>query len=162
MSPNGGERGEEGRSGAEQRHRTWGANVGEEHVLGTQRRTPLSSSLTSETATGSWAPKRAVRPLRLPAADNVPLCPQQGQILRKREFFIDNLLVQIHFIIVMIRWTGLAPWEFEFQRGQIPTPTDAMLHPWRPCWYYSRSLTGKHTLPAGGTAAIYCIVMFVY
>ena len=30
------------------------------------------------------------------------------------EFFIDNLLVRIHFIIVMIRRTGLAPWEFEF------------------------------------------------
>ena len=28
--------------------------------------------------------------------------------------FIDNLLVRIHFIIVMIRWTGLASWEFEF------------------------------------------------
>ena len=27
---------------------------------------------------------------------------------------IDNLLVRIHFIIVMIRWTGLAPWEFAF------------------------------------------------
>ena len=35
------------------------------------------------------------------------------KILREREFFIDNLLVRIHFIIVMIRWTGLAPWEFE-------------------------------------------------
>ena len=23
-------------------------------------------------------------------------------------------LVRIHFIIVMIRWTGLVPWEFEF------------------------------------------------
>ena len=33
---------------------------------------------------------------------------------REREFFIDNLLVRIHFIILMIRWTGLAPWEFEF------------------------------------------------
>ena len=33
---------------------------------------------------------------------------------RENEFFIDNLLVRIHFIIVMIRWTGLAPWEFEF------------------------------------------------
>jgi len=31
---------------------------------------------------------------------------------REREFFIDNLLVRINFIIVMIRWTGLAPWEF--------------------------------------------------
>ena len=30
---------------------------------------------------------------------------------RERDFFIDNLLVRIHFIIVMIRWTGLAPWE---------------------------------------------------
>ena len=29
----------------------------------------------------------------------------------QREFFIDNLLVRIHCIIVMIRWTGLAPWE---------------------------------------------------
>jgi len=33
---------------------------------------------------------------------------------RERKFFIDNLLVRIHFIIVMIRWTGLAPWGFEF------------------------------------------------
>ena len=32
----------------------------------------------------------------------------------EREFVIDNLLVRIHFIIVMIRWTGLAPWELEF------------------------------------------------
>ena len=30
------------------------------------------------------------------------------------EFLIENLLVRNHFIIVMIRWTGLAPWEFEF------------------------------------------------
>ena len=32
----------------------------------------------------------------------------------EKEFCIDNLLVRIHFIIVMIRWTGLAPWDFEF------------------------------------------------
>ena len=32
----------------------------------------------------------------------------------ERELFIDNLLVRIHCIILMIRWTGLAPWEFEF------------------------------------------------
>ena len=31
----------------------------------------------------------------------------------EREFFIDNLLVRIHYVIVMIKWTGLAPWEFE-------------------------------------------------
>ena len=30
------------------------------------------------------------------------------------EFFIDNLLVRIHFIIVMIGRTGLASWEVEF------------------------------------------------
>ena len=35
-------------------------------------------------------------------------------MLPEAEFFIDNPLVRIHFIIVMIRWTGLAPWEFEF------------------------------------------------
>jgi hypothetical protein len=33
---------------------------------------------------------------------------------REREFLIGNLLVRIHCIIVMITWTGLAPWEFEF------------------------------------------------
>ena len=37
----------------------------------------------------------------------------------EREFFIDNLLVRIHVIIVMIRWTGLAPWEFEFPFHQV-------------------------------------------
>ena len=26
---------------------------------------------------------------------------------------VDGVLVRIHFVIVMIRWTGLAPWEFE-------------------------------------------------
>ena len=33
---------------------------------------------------------------------------------RESEFFVENLLVRIHLIIVMIMWTGLAPWEFEF------------------------------------------------
>ena len=37
-----------------------------------------------------------------------------GYQAAEREIFIDNLLVPIHCIIVMIRWTGLAPWEFEF------------------------------------------------
>ena len=32
----------------------------------------------------------------------------------EREFFIDNILVRIHFITVMIWWTDLAPWGFEF------------------------------------------------
>jgi hypothetical protein len=33
---------------------------------------------------------------------------------REREFFIGNPLVRIHLIIVMIRWTGLAPRDIEF------------------------------------------------
>ena len=42
--------------------------------------------------------------------------------LPEREFFIDNLLVRIHFIIVMIRWTGLALWDFEFPfPGSLPS-----------------------------------------
>jgi len=40
--------------------------------------------------------------------------PAAQPVTCERELFIDNLLVRIHFIIVMIRWTGLAPWEFEF------------------------------------------------
>ena len=31
----------------------------------------------------------------------------------EREFLVDNLLVRIDFIIEMIWWTGLAPWELE-------------------------------------------------
>ena len=46
--------------------------------------------------------------------------------LREREFFIDNLLVRIHFIIVMGRWTGLAPWEFELPLS--PRSTGAEHH----------------------------------
>ena len=47
----------------------------------------------------------------------VALCPSldvRGGVAQPGEqgLFIDNLLVRIHFIIVMIRWTGLAPWEF--------------------------------------------------
>ena len=30
------------------------------------------------------------------------------------DFFVNNLLVRIHSIIVMVRWTGLAPWELDF------------------------------------------------
>ena len=45
-----------------------------------------------------------------------------------RESFIDNLLVRIHFIIVMIRRTGLAPWEFEF-----PFPGSLQV-PFAHCW----------------------------
>ena len=49
------------------------------------------------------------RPVACPTANASVVSTEQ----REREFFIDNLLVRIQFIIVMIRWTGLAPWEFE-------------------------------------------------
>ena len=42
-----------------------------------------------------------------------PLSANQDRV-SKREYFIDILLVRNHFIIVMIRWTGLVPWEFKF------------------------------------------------
>ena len=61
---------------------------------------------------------------RMDADLKAPACWPQGA---KREFFIDNLLVRIHFIILMTWWTGLAPWEFEF-----PLPsslTSALLDP---------------------------------
>jgi len=32
----------------------------------------------------------------------------------QREFFIDNLMIRIHYISEMIWWAGLAPWESEF------------------------------------------------
>jgi len=48
-------------------------------------------------------------------------------LAREKEFFIDNLLVRIHFIIVMIRWTGLAPWEFEGPRDRVALPRNT--HP---------------------------------
>jgi len=40
----------------------------------------------------------------------------------EREIFIDNLLVRVHIIIVMSRWTGLAPWEFEIPFSGSLTP----------------------------------------
>jgi len=60
------------------------------------------------------------RPLRLEFSDTKVYEPKvrarlgHGTLPSQREFFIYNLLIRIHFIIVMIRWTGLAPWEFEF------------------------------------------------
>ena len=39
---------------------------------------------------------------------------REGERESERAFVIDNLLVRVHSIIVMIRWTGLAPLEFEF------------------------------------------------
>ena len=43
----------------------------------------------------------------------LPLCRPASLLLPEREVVIESLLVRIHFIIEMIWWTGLAPWEFE-------------------------------------------------
>ena len=47
----------------------------------------------------------------------------------EREVFIDRLLVQIHLIIVMITWTGLAPSEFEISFPGSLTSTLLVNHP---------------------------------
>jgi len=50
------------------------------------------------------------------AARDVP-----PSVCRKRgAYVIDNLLVRIHFIIVLIRWTGLAPWELRSVSARPP------------------------------------------
>ena len=36
------------------------------------------------------------------------------RLVIERYFLINNLMARIQFIIVMIKWTGPAPWEFEF------------------------------------------------
>jgi len=71
-------------------------------------------------AHGPFASREGVaRPeaLRLRQMVNSAECPSHAPTNhshQKREISIDNLLVRIHFIIEMIWWTGLAPWEFEF------------------------------------------------
>ena len=66
--------------------------------------------------------KKSLTCLEILCRDEIDDLPEQVQeperrdcrYKKEREFFIDNLLVLIHFIILMSRWTGLAPWEFEF------------------------------------------------
>jgi len=44
----------------------------------------------------------------------------------ERDLFIDSLLLRIHFIIVMIGWTGLTPWDFELPfPGRLTPSADA-------------------------------------
>ena len=49
-----------------------------------------------------------------PLRDTATFLPAARYRQVEREIFIGNLLVRIHFIIGMIRWTGPASWEFEF------------------------------------------------
>ena len=69
-----------------------------------------------------------------PSRDSTSKCPPpaetadaRGIPLPERESFIENMLIRIHCIILMMRWTGLALCEFEF-----PFPgslTSTFLHP---------------------------------
>ena len=47
-------------------------------------------------------------------ANSAFLLPTFRKHSLERELLFDNLLARIHFIIVMIKWTGLAPGECEF------------------------------------------------
>ena len=81
----------------------------------------------------------------------------RGLAGREREFFIDNLLVRIHFIIVMIRWTGLVPWEFEFPfPGSLTSTFFGCKQPSGPSASFHSVCTGKEStfmdcsVPEGG------------
>jgi len=58
---------------------------------------------------------------------NAELALLAGASPTDREFFIDNLLVRIHFIIVMIRWTGLAPVHLPLMFRRRTTPSSLFL-----------------------------------
>jgi len=47
-----------------------------------------------------------------PGPDMYP-SPDPPHHPQESELCIEDLLVRIHFMIGMIRWTGLAPWDFE-------------------------------------------------
>jgi len=80
----------------------------------------------------------------MPAACAGPAAPDQTglPVEREREFFIDNLLVRIH----LMRWTGLAPWEFEFPfQGSL---TSTVLCSTTHCHYRDTSLI-RNSAPLG-------------
>jgi len=66
--------------------------------------------------------------------------------LSEREFFIDNLLVRIKFIIEMIWWTGLAPWEFEVPFPGSLTFVKSGFHM---CWPWERMEQSQNVDNAG-------------
>ena len=66
-----------------------------------------------------------------------------SKLLREveREFLLENLLLRVPFVIVMIRWTGLEPWEFEFHFPGSLTFTflvqEVPLHPPRYSFFFA-------------------------
>ena len=74
----------------------------------------------------------------------------------EKEFVINNLLVRIHFIIVMIRWTGLAPWKFEFQASSHESDT------LRRDWYLiAEPAPAPHLAHPEGCAALRIVLVTV-
>jgi len=72
----------------------------------------LSSNLGS---TGVPCPQETSPPMTLQQLlSGCQAASQRHAVGLERVFFIYNLLVRILFIIVMIKWTGLAPRGFEF------------------------------------------------
>ena len=67
----------------------------------------------------------------------------------QREFFTDNLLVRIHFIIAMIRWTDLAQWRFEVPFPGCLTSTflEALHLPYFPSSSTTSSTTSSKSTP---------------
>ena len=66
---------------------------------------------------------------------------------RERDFFIDNLLVRIHFSILMIRWSGLARWESEFSFPGSPTSIFPCL--WSVQFVFGTASRGGRILSSG-------------
>ena len=72
---------------------------------------------TLDLCLGGQRSVRAMQRAKGAVLASTPTCTSAAQCLstRESEVFIDNLLVRnLRIIIVMIRWTGLVPWEFEF------------------------------------------------
>ena len=110
-------------------------------VFARQRTWEVKAPMAAESrAMGSPTPSHLslslARSLARSRARSLSLSHTHDLHTRDREFFIGNLLVRIHCNIVMIRWTGLAPWEFEFPfPGSLTSTVHAhthqkLLHSW--------------------------------
>ena len=89
--------------------------------------TATTHTVVKETATEAWQATSLPLSLSLllPQSSQVRYLAAEGGIACKivdstfrsfveRELLIGNQLARIHFIIEVIWWTGLAPWEFQF------------------------------------------------
>ena len=67
---------------------------------------------------------------------------------------MDNLLVRIHFIIVMMRWTGLAPRKFEFPFPDSLTSTFLVRLKQKQCEARHPGVHSIFWLPASATSEL--------